>query len=294
VSVTLQSAPPYSTGTGGGDYISNVTLNTINNTSTYDSPLGDSYQDFTSISTNLVKGSTYTIYVSSPATFLGYPSGYAAWIDYNNDGIFQTTENIMQTTYGTTKSQSFTVPTTAVATCVKMRVLSKWSGTPTTDAYNSAGYTYGEIEEYRVSIQSGLPIELYTFDGISKGSNNLLYWTTASESNTSHFNLQKSRDGETWTTITTLNAAGNSTINIDYNVTDYNIDPIINYYRLQQYDLNGVYTTYGLVAINNMYMQKIIVKFINLQGQELDPNALPASGIYIEVYSDGTMKKVYR
>jgi hypothetical protein len=106
--------------------------------------------------------------------------------------------------------------------------------------------------------------------------------------------LQKSRDGETWTTITTLNAAGNSTINIDYNVTDYNIDPIINYYRLQQYDLNGVYATYGPVAINNMDMQKIIVKFINLRGQELDPNALPASGIYIEVYSDGTMKKVYR
>jgi hypothetical protein len=43
-----------------------------------------------------------------------------------------------------------------------------------------------------------------------------------------------------------------------------------------------------------MDMQKIIVKFINLRGQELDPNALPASGIYIEVYSDGTMKKVYR
>jgi hypothetical protein len=44
-----------------GDYISNVTLNTINNNSTYDLPLGDSYQDFTSISTNLVKGSDFVL-----------------------------------------------------------------------------------------------------------------------------------------------------------------------------------------------------------------------------------------
>ena len=294
IPVTLQSAPAYVYGTEDGDYISNVTLNTINNNSTYDSPLGDSYQDFTSISTTLIRGANYTIFVSSPTTFLGYQSGYAAWIDWNNDGIFQTTENIMQQSYGSPKSQSFTVPVTASTTNVKMRVLSVWAGTPTTDAYNSSGYNYGEIEEYSISIQSALPIELYVFDGKSIGSNNYLFWTTASESNTSHFNLQKSRDGESWTTITTLNAAGNSTINIDYNVTDYAVEPIINYYRLQQYDLNGVYTTYGPIAINNMDIQKTIVKFMNLWGQEIDPTTLPATGVYIEVYSDGTMKKVYR
>jgi hypothetical protein len=294
VSVTLQSAPPYSTGTGDGDYISNVTLNTINNTSTYDSPLGDSYQDFTSISTNLVKGSTYTIYVSSPATFLGYPSGYAAWIDYNNDGIFQTTENIMQTTYGTTKSQSFTVPTTAVATSVKMRVLSKWSGTPTTDAYYSTGYTYGEIEEYRVSIQSGLPIELIEFSGTNKGENNYLFWSTATENNTSYFNLQKSRDGETWTTISTINAAGNSTTQIDYNLTDYKVEPIVNYYRLQQYDFDGVYEEFNPISIDNTNGTKIIVKLLNLQGQEISLEKTVATGIYIEVYSDGTTKRVFK
>jgi hypothetical protein len=296
ISVTLASAPAYVYGTEDGDYISNVTLNTINNNSTYDLPLGDSYQDFTSISTTLIQGVNYTIFVSSPVTFLGSASGYAAWIDFDNDGIFEVSENIMQKSPSTTQSQSFTVPSDAATGLVKMRVLSRWNGTPTTDAYNSAGYNWGEIEEYKINIQSALPIELYTFDGISKGSNNLLYWTTASESNTSHFNLQKSRDGETWTTITTLNAAGNSTINIDYNVTDYNIYPIINYYRLQQYDLNGVYTTYGPVAINNMDLnsQKTIIKYINLNGQEIDPKKLGFMDVYIEVYSDGTIRKVIK
>lgn len=167
--------------------------------------------------------------------------------------------------------------------------------------YQDASYptTDGTRDGFRPNLKlalsdAALPVELSKFDGVSYGADNYLFWTTASESNTSHFNLQKSRDGESWTTITTLNAAGNSTINIDYNVTDYAVEPIINYYRLQQYDLNGVYATYGPIAINNMDMQKTIVKFMNLWGQEIDPTTLPATGVYIEVYSDGTMKKVYR
>ena len=295
ISVTLQSAPSYVYGTDDGDYISNVTLNTINNNSTYDLPLGDSYQDFTSISTTLVRGANYTIFVSSPATFLGSASGYAAWIDYNNDGIFQTTENIMLKGPSTTQSQLFTVPATAVATSVKMRVLSTWSTTPTTDAYNSAGYNYGEIEEYRVSIQSALPIELVSFEGINKGVNNILFWSTATEHNSNYFNIQKSRDGETWQTISTINGAGNSTVLIDYSIVDYKVEPIINYYRLQQYDFDGTYEIYGPIAINNMDGGvKTIVKLLNLAGQEISFEQATATGVYIEVYSDGTSKKVFK
>lgn len=296
ISVTLQSAPAYVYGAEDGDYISNVTLNTLNNNSTYDLPLGDSYQDFTSITTTLVKGTNYTIYVSSPTTFMSSASGYAAWIDWDNDGIFQTSENIMQTTYGNTKSQSFTVPSTASIALVKMRVLSVWSTTPTTDAYYSTGYSWGEIEEYKINITAALPTELYTFNGTNKGENNHLFWVTSSEQNTSHFNLQKSRDGIDWTTITTLNAAGNSTNQIEYDVTDYKVEAIINYYRLQQYDLNGVYETFGPIAINNSTTDstKIIVKYVNLRGQEIDLNNFTSAGVYIEVYSDGTMRKVYR
>ena len=296
ISVTLQSAPEYIYGTEDGDYISNVTLNTINNNSTYDSPLGDSYQDFTSISTTLVKGSNYTISASSPITFLGYSSGYAAWIDFNNDGIFQTTENIMQQPYGPTRSQSFTVPTTSATALVTMRVLSSWSETPTTDAYDAIGYDWGEIEEYKINITSALPVELYKFDGINSGENNYLFWVTASEQNTSHFNLQKSRDGENWNTITTINAAGNSINQIDYDVTDYKVEPIINYYRLQQYDNDGVYEIFGPISINNMNLgeTKTVIKYINLNGQEIDPNNINLMDVYIEVYDDGTMRRVIK
>ena len=296
VSVTLNLAPEYIYGTSGGDYISNVTLNTINNNSTYDAPQGyDSYQNFTSILTTLNRGTTYTISASSPMTYSNY-SGYVAWIDFDNDGVFETTETIMQQAPGATRSQSFTVPSTTNIGTVTLRILSSWAETPSNDAYYSLGYDWGEIEDYRINITFGLPVELSTFDGVNKGNNNHLFWVTSSEQNTSHFNLQKSRDGETWTTITTLNAAGNSTNQIDYNVTDYKVEPIINYYRLQQYDNDGVYETFGPISINNMDLgsQKTIVKYINLNGQEIDPNRLNLMDVYIEVYDDGTMRKVIK
>jgi hypothetical protein len=177
-----------------------------------------------------------------------------------------------------------------------MRVLSSWAETPTTDAYDVIGYDYGEIEEYKINITSGLPVELYSFDGVNIGNNNYLFWVTSSEQNTSHFNLQKSRDGETWETVVTLNAEGNSNTQIDYDVVDYKVDPIINYYRLQQYDLDGVYETFGPISINNMDLgtQKTIIKYINLNGQEIDPNKLSLMDVYIEVYDDGTMRKVIK
>lgn len=169
--------------------------------------------------------------------------------------------------------------------------------------YQDASYptTDGTRDGFRPNLKlalsdaSPLPIELIEFNGLPKSSDNYLFWSTASEHNTSHFNLQKSRDGENWTTITTINAAGNSTNQIDYDIMDYNVETIVNYYRLQQHDFDGVYETYGPISINNadFDMKKVIVKYINLRGQEIDPVNFKSTGVYIEVYSDGTMKKVY-
>jgi hypothetical protein len=147
-----------------------------------------------------------------------------------------------------------------------------------------------------ISDADPLPIELSSFNGFNKGKNNHIFWVTSSEQNTSHFNLQKSRDGENWETIMTLSAAGNSNTKIDYDVVDYKVDPIINYYRLQQYDNDGIYETFGPISINNMNLgtQKTIVKYINLNGQEIDPNKLNLMDVYIEVYDDGTMRKVIK
>ena len=63
------------------------------------------------------------------------------------------------------------------------------------------------------------------------------------------------------------------------------------YYRLQQYDFDGEYKTYGPIVITNYQTDKKIVKYVNLLGQEV---GIDSKGIIIEVYDDGTMRKIIR
>jgi len=285
ISVSLELAPPYTYGVSDGDYISNVTFSDINNTSTND---GDAYSDFQSIFGSVEVGGTYTISVSGTLTFGSYP-GYAAWIDWNQDGVFQTTENVLLSAPGAVGTTSVTIPNDVTFGTVKMRVLSVWNATPTNDAYYSTGYGYGEIEEYSINMSVPLPVELTQFESFGYPQWNVVKWTTASENNSSHFDLESSTDGENWRKITTKYAAGNSTEEIKYSYIDYNLNPVT-YYRLQQFDIDGVFKTYGPILVTKTITEKKIVKYINLMGQEVNPDY--TKGLVIEIYDDGSMKKI--
>lgn len=248
IEVTLINAPVFTNGVNDGDYITNVTLANINNTSTND---GDAYEDFTSLIIELNIGDSYELLMSSTVT-VAPGQGKAAWIDFNQDGTFQTSENIMQKAPASSVSQVFTVPEGTLTGDTKMRVISVWNATPSTDAYNSAGYGYGEIEEYTVRMTApvSLPIELISFNAICSDEVVLINWQTASEHNTSHFNLERSRNGIDWEVIHTEGSSINSIELITYNFTDKNVISGTNYYRLNQYDLDGVYEQFGPISIN--------------------------------------------
>lgn len=156
---------------------------------------------------------------------------------------------------------------------------------------NSAGEEWwiDNVELYK--IPSALPIELISFEGKNYDNYNVINWATASEINTDKFIIKKSQDGVIWKTVGNLPAAGNSTQKLEYSLTDMHIDYGINYYELHQYDINGEYKIYGPIAINNIRKEKRVVKVVNLLGQEVNENE---SGILLEVYEDGTVKKIIR
>jgi hypothetical protein len=285
--VTLELAPPYTYGVSDGDYITNVTLSDINNTSTED---GDAYSDYLSIVGNLDIGGVYTISVSGTLTFGSYP-GYAAWIDWDQDGVFQTTENVLLSAPGATGSASVNVPNDAIGGTVKMRVLSVWNATPTNDAYYSTGYGYGEIEEYSVLLSVPLPVELSQFEGDLYPLFNVIKWSTESENNSSHFDLESSEDGYVWKVITTKQAAGNSNETIRYSYIDNNLNSVV-YYRLQQFDIDGKFETYGPIVITRDVTDKKIIGYINLLGQKVNP--IYTTGVIIEIYDDGSIRKMIR
>ncbi|TRW22407.1 T9SS type A sorting domain-containing protein [Flavobacterium zepuense] len=132
------------------EYISKVQLGTINNTSTG----GTGYSDFTSISTNLTKGTAYTITVTPTWTGSAYPEGYAVWIDYNADGDFSDTGELVWSKAAATTTPAtgtFTPPTTVITGTTRMRVSMKYNGIPTA----CEAFSYGEVEDYTVNLTTG-------------------------------------------------------------------------------------------------------------------------------------------
>ncbi len=133
------------------EFISRVQLNTINNASG-----AQFYSNFTGISTNLTKGTQYTITVTPTWTGTVYNEGYAVWIDYNRDGDFNDAgEQVWSraATNTTPVSGNFTIPAGAVENTTRMRVSMKYNGIPT----SCETFTYGEVEDYTVVIESQGP-----------------------------------------------------------------------------------------------------------------------------------------
>lgn len=132
------------------EYISRVRLNSIDNTT----GANGGYGDFTSISTSLSKGTAYTVTVNPTWTGTVYSEGYAVWIDYNQDGDFNDAGEQVFTqaaTQNTQVSGSFTVPASATDGDTRMRVSMKYNGVPT----SCETFTYGEVEDYTVTIGGG-------------------------------------------------------------------------------------------------------------------------------------------
>lgn len=144
---------------------------------------------------------------------------------------------------------------------------------------------------YLITTNGALPVELLYFEGNAYDKVNYLEWATATEHNSSHFVVEKSTDGWEWQSIGQLDAAINSTQELRYNLTDDNVMPVLNYYRLRQFDTDGANKEYGPIAIDNRQRIKQVIRTINLLGQQVDENA---TGVIIEIYEDGSIRKTIR
>jgi hypothetical protein len=87
-----------------------------------------------------------------------------------------------------------------------------------------------------------LPVKLSTFTAKAEGGAAVrLAWTTASEVDNDHFEVERSSDGKAFTTLGTLSGANTSSISHSYGFYDAKLpfgSPLL-YYRLRQVDTNG-------------------------------------------------------
>ncbi|WP_218022461.1 LamG-like jellyroll fold domain-containing protein [Chryseotalea sanaruensis] len=96
-----------------------------------------------------------------------------------------------------------------------------------------------------------LPVELTTFTGRNENGFNKIKWSTASELNNDYFELQRSANGETFTTMGIIQGKGTTSALSNYLFDDE--APLVgnNYYRLKQVDYNGAFEYSHIILVKN-------------------------------------------
>lgn len=146
------------------------------------------------------------------------------------------------------------------------------------------------------SIKTVLPIELLSFTAKKNNNELTLQWSTASEKNNDHFDLERSADGINFSKIATIKGAGNSNHLINYKFTDTNPLAGNSYYRLRQYDYNAKLSLSKLLSFNNL--SKINLKQIvpnPITGNEFQVQLnCPQAGEYLAEIIDITGKVIQK
>ena len=97
---------------------------------------------------------------------------------------------------------------------------------------------------------TSLPVNLINFDGKADEANRVrLAWSTAQEANSSHFEVQRSKDGTTWNGIGTVSALGESKIAHSYTFLDLNPLSGDNLYRLRMVDQDATFAFSRIINV---------------------------------------------
>ena len=148
---------------------------------------------------------------------------------------------------------------------------------------------------------SPLPITIKSFSATKDGErSSRLDWTSSSEINSDFIGIERSTDGEDWTTVGYVKAAGNSNRDIDYIYYDRSlpmarsIDNIF-YYRLRLTDLDGQYDYSETRGVNMGRLEGLVsiypnpaTDIINVDLTDMD---LHEGIIHLSVY-DNTGKAI--
>jgi len=93
-----------------------------------------------------------------------------------------------------------------------------------------------------------LPVTLLDFTGRLHNNDAVLSWSTSEEQNSAGFEVDRSYDGQHFTKVGYVEAAGNSSTQKDYAFTDPSLAADSNYYQLKEISLDG-HATYSKVVL---------------------------------------------
>lgn len=107
-----------------------------------------------------------------------------------------------------------------------------------------------------------LPVELINFEANCTNGTINLYWTTTTEINNDHFEVEGSADGVTYESLINVGGAGNSNSIKNYEV-NLNNPHRNNYFRLVQYDFNGTSKHYPPAYLSCQPQNENLIAYYN-------------------------------
>jgi hypothetical protein len=243
------------------------TINNVNAIST-----GWSYQSASS----MIPTTPGCAVVSNPANVTisaAFLAGGFAFTTVNQCGAFSQmagARNYDRRSVGTLDGTSINISTTYI----DVYTVTLWTlgSTPPEGGYviinSGAGGAPGEFTTYAVAddlaneyvansltfatplaLGSGaLPVLFTKFEAGCTNNGALVSWSTGSEFNSNYFALQRSTNGNDWTSVATIKAAGNSSTGRTYQQLD--LDGGKAYYRIKQVDMEGHFIYTGIIRTN--------------------------------------------
>ncbi len=216
---------------------------------TFTGTANDELQLFSSVATNAVTGITNSTWIASPAvTVLGNALGTS------------TTNSIVEIPVGTNMNGTIT------SQRFVMIGLSEFS---MANATTTATQLIENTVYYLLGLGVPLPVEFNNVNIIDNNGNAKLIWKVGAEINIKQYNIQRSSNGNDFTTIATVNAIGNK----EYNWTDDAVLSDKSFYRIVAVERNGKQIMSQVLSFNNQRKKVSIIvapnpvegKKINLQ-----------------------------
>jgi len=117
-----------------------------------------------------------------------------------------------------------------------------------------------EFEAFTVGASSeALPVTLADFNIRKELSTGILGWVTTSESNSDHFQIERSTDIKTWHKIGFVKSFGESSVRREYRFDDPTPVRGTNYYRLKMVDADG---TFAFSSIRSLTFESVLESIV--------------------------------
>ena len=185
-----------------------------------------------------VSGPTLNLYDKSTVALANQNSVYYNWSDYN---------------YAATSSAS-------TKSYASSGVAINCGNGYTHSCSNPSVYGPATLSAAGVVPGVTLPIVLTGFSAMLNNDHGVtLDWSTQEEVNFSHFIIQRSADGETWSDIGTVEAKGNSEVETAYTYVDEQPLSGTNFYRLTEVNLDNSYVYSTVVVVRTTTLAQISV-----------------------------------